>query len=709
MNIHRLSLLLFLTMAYHSGLAQGPRYNKADKHFAQFEYVSAVEEYLAIVSLDSTAYKAMERLATCYDKLNDPANAEKWLSKLCAAGKAEAPELKLYAQVLAENGKYPESSVWYKRYLAKSADEHADNTLKSYSSLDNFFSDSSFYLIRPLQLNSNLSDFSPVIYKDGIVFCSSRPNGQKSTYAWDNSSFIDLYFAKANRPEVENFGKPVNTPLHEGPACFTKNYDTIYFTRNNSQGNRKLSSSEGIVKLKIYTSALVNGIWQKEESLSLNSHEYSMGHPSLAPDGRLYFASDMPGGFGGTDLYFTRKQTDGTWSTPVNAGPLVNTSGNELFPFADNKGDLYFSSNTHAGLGGLDIFFSGNIDKLEAPVNLGYPINSSRDDFGMIISGDEGYFSSNRGTDPKDDNIYQITVNKKRNVRVAPVFPSATLLTDFAVTLIHGNDSSTTNVHDIFLHQFHADSVYHLVINKQGFRRKSILLGKEEFRKLRENELLTVPLEPGLKPVAFVLQSAEGQKLKDGLLEIKDLSSGEVTKYNISGQADPVMTLSETSKYEITASSKNYKTKIEMLGPADIALLAPNASYLVTLPLVNALFEKTEVGETIELEIKYDVSKATIRKDAAVELDKLVAFMKRNLTAKVELGSHTDSRGSNDANLKLSQKRAESAVRYLVGKGVNANRLIPIGYGEDVLKVENAKTEEEHQHNRRTTVKIVGI
>jgi outer membrane protein OmpA-like peptidoglycan-associated protein len=710
MKTNRYPLLLLLLIVCHFVQGQGPRYNKADKHFSQFEYVAAVEEYLEILSLDSTSFKAMERLAICYDKLNDPANAEKWLRKLCVSGKAEAPHIKLYVQVLAENGKYTESSMWYKRYLAKSADEHATNTLNSYSSLNAFFNDSTFYSIRPLALNSNLSDFSPVMYKDGILFCSSRPNGQKSTYAWDNSAFIDLYFSKLDASNVENFGKPVNTPLHEGPACFSRNYDTIYFTRNNSQGNRKMSSSEGIVKLKIYSSAFVNGVWQKEESLSLNSHEYSMGHPAMAPDGRLYFASDMPGGFGGTDLYYTKRQPDGTWGSPVNLGPVVNTSGNELFPFVDQNGELYFASNTHPGLGGLDIFYSGNIDKLlDAPVNLGYPINSSKDDFGMVITGDNGYFSSNRGADPKDDNIYQITIKKRKNIRIAPVFPENTLLEDYAVTILHESDSATTRIKEIFTYQFHADSVYHLILTKQGYRRKSILLSKDDFRKLPENDLIKVPLEPSVKPVAFVLQSADGQKLKDGLLEIRNLTTGDVTRYMVSSDADPVMNLSETSQYEITASSKNYKTKIQVLAQADIAMLQPNASYVVALPLLNALFEKTAIGETIELEIKYDVNKATIRKDAAVELDKLVAFMKRNVSAKVELGSHTDSRGSNDANLKLSQKRAESAVRYLVGKGINANRLIPIGYGEDVLKVQNAKTEEEHQHNRRTTVKIVGI
>jgi peptidoglycan-associated lipoprotein len=216
-------------------------------------------------------------------------------------------------------------------------------------------------------------------------------------------------------------------------------------------------------------------------------------------------------------------------------------------------------------------------------------------------------------------------------------------------------------------------------------------------------------MEESNKTVRFELVSNEGKKLNNGRIDVKDMTTGEIRQATIDANNELSMRLSENSTYEITATQKEYKTKTQMLTQEGIGSLDADMPLVITLSPATALFESNAVGETIELEIKYDVSKATIRKDAAKELDKLVEFMKRNPSVKVELGSHTDSRGSNEANLRLSQKRAESAVRYLAAKGVTTNRLIPIGYGEDALKVTNATTEEEHQHNRRTTIKIVGI
>jgi outer membrane protein OmpA-like peptidoglycan-associated protein/tetratricopeptide (TPR) repeat protein len=689
---------------------QGNAYKKADKYFDQFLYAAAAEAYEKIVHADSSSLKAMERLAICYDKLNDPQRAEKWLSKICKDTLADAEDIKLFAQVLAENEKYSASAEWYQKYLSRISDTYASNTISSYGKMEAFYSDSSFYTLKAFEGNSSASDFSPAFYKDGILFCSARIADKKSsTYGWDNSAFIDLYFANEGSTSVANFGKPVNSALHEGPASFSVNENTLYFTRNNFIANRKNTSKEGVVKLKIYYTTLKDGEWQKEEEFSLNSDEYSTGHPAIANDGKLFFVSDRPGGFGGTDIYYTTRLR-GRWSAPVNLGDLINTPGNEMFPFVAENGDLYFASNTQAGLGGLDIFYSKfESEKFLAPKNLGYPVNTSRDDFGLIVKEGHGFFSSNRGNNPKDDNIYEIIIDKTRSLNIAAVDEKGSVLSDFHLTISEDKTISEKQVSTVFSAKFDCEKMYVLECSRDGYDKKTLMLTADQLKKYRQGETITITLIESIRTITLDLQSADGKRLTDGHIEVRDLSTGEKSKVTIGENGLMAASLRTGSAYEIIGSRKDYRIKTVNIPGNQIANMKTDETIVISLLPSSVLFEKNEIGQEIELEIRYDVNKATIRPDAARELDKLVLFLSKNVNVKVELGSHTDSRGSNEANLKLSQKRAESAVRYLTGKGISAKRLLPMGYGEDDLKVPGATTEQEHKHNRRTTVKIVGL
>lgn len=620
-----------LTLAYaliaFIGYGQHASLKKADSYFDQFQFAKAAERYEKILAVDSTSMKAMNQLVLCYSKLNNPENAEKWLYKICNTENVRAEDLKRYAQVLAENGKYEASAQWYQKYLSAASDDHAARTVASYQSLQTFYSDSSFYKIKPFAANSDQSDFGPTFYKDGIVFCSARKTGKKSNiYSWDGSEFIDLYFAKENVATAVRLGKPINSVLHEGPASFSDNGDTIYFTRNNTSNQNKTNR---VVRLKLYYSVLLNGQWSKEKEFSFNSNEYSMGHPTLSKDGKLFFVSDQPGGIGGTDIYYTAL-INGVWAEPVNVGNKINTSGNEMFPFVDDQGNLYFASDTHPGLGGLDIFYS----KLEngeytTPKNMGWPVNTSKDDFGMIIQGDLGYFSSNRGAQPQDDNIYQVVISRNKSIQIVAVSESGLELKDFQLTIKEGEKSSTENIFSLFDGKFNCEKNYVIECSKNGYEKQTLLLHAEQLKRLLNNEKLEIKLT--------------------------------------------------------------------------------EATRLVNLQPEPVLFEKNEVGQEVELEIRYDVNKSNIRPDAACELDKLVVFLQKNPNVKVELGSHTDARGGHEANHQLSQRRAQAAVRYLVSKGIASQQLVPVGFGETDLKIKNAATEADHQQNRRTTVKIVEV
>jgi outer membrane protein OmpA-like peptidoglycan-associated protein len=703
-NLLVISFLILIT--WQNGLAQKAQVKKADQYFSQFQYASAAKLYENFLSANPKDYRTMEKLVQCYDKLNDPQRAESWLSVICHAPDVDVKYYKMYGRALAASSKYEESAKWYAKYSDKVSDSHIKNTALDYHVMASFYKDSTLYTVNPLVLNSGYSDFSPAFFNEGILFCSARGTGKNdSKYAWNNTSFIDLFYSTDVIAYPKNFGSPVNSPLHEGPATFTSNYDTIFFTRNNITGK----SNDGTVKLKIYFSALKNGIWQKEQSLELNSNEYSIGHPAFSPDHKLYFVSDMPGGVGGTDIYYS-KFINGHWTKPANAGMIINTTGNEMFPSFDAEGNLYFASNTHPGLGGLDIFLAkADQEKFMRPTNMGYPINTPSDDFGLIIKGNNGYFSSNRGNDSKNDNIYKFSFNKTKAITIMVNDKNGESITHFNVKSESSNHNiSFKEIDSVYTYALNADESYSLTIDKKGYLKQTLTITSENLREIRASKVITVTLEQALKKTTIELQSMEG-KLIDGELQITNLKTRETAKYKTDKNGTLELELDQQADYEITGSKPNFKTKSINLSSASVRDLAENGSVVINLPLATTLFDKNEVGQIIELDIKYDKAKSDIRKDASKELDKLVSFLQKNPTVKVELGSHTDVRGSDESNLVLSQKRAESCVRYIVSKGISSKRLIPIGYGEDDLKVKDAQTEDDHQQNRRTTVKIVGI
>lgn len=390
------------------GQAQNIQHIQAERQLENLDYVAARDIYENILLTYPGDKKAMQNIILCYNKLNNIAQAEMWLARLCEHEPVDPRYVKMYAEVLTSRGNYTESITWYKKYVASSGDKIVEKIIASYETIDRFFTDSSLYKIENLAINSRQSDFAPAFYKDGIVFCSSRTNTQSNA---KQSAYIDLYALEDMNSSPENLGKTINTPFHEGPAVFSKNFDTLYFTRNVYSNKRALrDAQEEVVQFKIVYSVLKDGQWQKAKDIAVGDNQYSMGHPALSPDGKLYFVSDMPGGYGGTDLYYMQLD-HGQWASPVNLGPLVNTAGNEMFPFIDDVGNLYFASSGHAGLGGLDIFSSLQQNgSFSAPKNMGYPINSSYDDFGLIVKNNAtGFFSSNRGSLSQDDNIYSFT------------------------------------------------------------------------------------------------------------------------------------------------------------------------------------------------------------------------------------------------------------------------------------------------------------
>jgi outer membrane protein OmpA-like peptidoglycan-associated protein len=259
-------------------------------------------------------------------------------------------------------------------------------------------------------------EFSPVYYKKGIVFCTNRsPNLFLNYSSSQNKRQFKIYYIdttrKVNSRSARLFSKNLKTKLNDGPVTFNNRGDTIYYSRNLDLSNKLSKISSPRNKLGIFSAVLVDGKWTKIREFRYNNEMYNITSPCLSPDGkRLFFASDKPGGFGGSDLYYCQWRGN-YWSVPVNLGPVINTAGNESYPFIDPSGDLFFSSDGHPGLGGKDIFFSQLSDSSWlTPVHLDPPINSKYDDFGIITDTlmNEGYFSSNRN---KSIDIYHFKTN----------------------------------------------------------------------------------------------------------------------------------------------------------------------------------------------------------------------------------------------------------------------------------------------------------
>ena len=392
-------------------------YKKGVKNYDNFAYHKSIDNFEKYLTKKDEPADAKIKLANAYRLVNDIPNAEKWFSQIVELPEAEPINMFYYGKMLMGQENYKDAAGWFNKYLDKVPDDFvAEMLLSSCQSVASFKKDTSLYTIKEVNMPEMATVFAQVPYKDGIMFTGDKVTFKNSnTSNWTGRSYLDIYFSQ--KDENGKWLSPmllkgnVNGQYHEGPACFNKSGDVVYFTRSNYKKRKLIKSSKGENNLKLYRAELIGTNWTNLTELPFNSDEYSCGHPSLAADDKtLYFISDMPGGAGGTDIYKT--VYDGkTYSKPENLGNVINTGGNEMFPYMHHDGTFYFSSNAHNNLGGLDVFMSSfDGTKWLQVENLNYPLNTSKDDFAYVLSDDDktGYLSSNRGS---DDKIFEITKN----------------------------------------------------------------------------------------------------------------------------------------------------------------------------------------------------------------------------------------------------------------------------------------------------------
>jgi outer membrane protein OmpA-like peptidoglycan-associated protein/tetratricopeptide (TPR) repeat protein len=579
------------------------------------------------------------------------------------------------------------------------------------------------------------------------------------------------YNEKEEQPSIstEKFSKTLNSKWHEGSCTFFHDNSKIIFTRNSQNVGGLFNQKKGVSRLKLFMAEFENNDWRKIRELPFNSNDYSCMHPTITIDDKIvYFASDMPGGYGGTDIWMTR-YNNGEWSKPVNLGATVNTRGNELYPFVDERGNLYLSTDGHPGLGDLDIFFVAMNTATGLPANivrnLGAPINSEKDDFGIITDSERktGYFSSNRKKGGTDDDIYKFTrlgtlygcrevvVNVYDNVTKKP-FDKIRFEYELK------GDASTregiiTNSKGSVKICLEADKPFVFHFKQLGFIPTSL-----EFSNKEASDYIPSVLNVYLKPYVYVPDKKgnnkkENSNFVDKLISKKDGNTvatifrgivtagkdstaiaGALVRFTnqCTGEVQEMTTGSDGSyefKRDLTCDYVLEATK-EKFGKSS-ETIEKIAEKRPIIPIISSIFKTKKkkqaentnslfdtrlyrVGDIVNLaNIYYDSESFKLRKEATKELDKLANILKRNPNMIIEIFSHTDTRGNAQDNLFLSQKRANEVGDYLVNKEINRNRIKATGMGEKKPVNECGDgvqcTEAEHQRNRRTEFKILSI
>ncbi|MHA7842925.1 MAG: OmpA family protein [Winogradskyella sp.] len=456
-TISRYISLVCAGMFALSAFAQNGKIKSVEDDYKDFAYVKTSEVLLEVANKGYKSADLFQKLANSFYFRNDMENAAKWYGELFTMNEVIDPEYYFrYALALKGIENYEESDKWMKKFNELKPDDMRGKAFLSKVDYRSNIEEQSRddIEVQNLEINTELSDFGTTEYENGIVFASARGGGRK--YRWNEEPYLDLYAVEKTENgfgEVKEIEGKVNTKYHESSAVFSPNGKYMFFTRNNFYRLKYKEDGTGINRLQLYRATLSeDGTWDEIHKVHFNSEDYSVAHPTLNLTGtRLYFASDMPGTFGQSDIFVVDVNDDGTLGEPENLGSSINTEGQESFPFMDTSGNLFFSSTGFPGLGGLDVFKSEELDQKVAagsnrnfPIeNIGKPVNSPADDFGYYenLVTKRVYFSSNREGGKGSDDIYTFEVPECEQLVFGTVQDSKTdeLIPNATVILFDGN------------------------------------------------------------------------------------------------------------------------------------------------------------------------------------------------------------------------------------------------------------------------------
>ena len=529
--------ILFYTLIFMANLVFGQTDNStAEKNFNSLWYKRAAKQFQAKVERGDDSQEALQKVGDAYYFNTDMKNAVKWYGQLFSKYEQvlEPTYIFRYIQALKGVGNYGMAKVLTKTY--KDQLEDTDYRLNTKDGMDDGLErlirmEPQFY-ISNLSINTRLADFGTAYYDDQIVFASSRDTVNLHTriYKWNEQPYLNLFLADtlgngADLKNVVKFSKTINTKYHEAIAAFTQDRNTMYFTRNNYTNKNLERDGEGTNHLKLYTSFRVDDVWSTPEELPFNDENYSVGQPALSiDDKKLYFVSDMPGSIGATDIFVVDILDDNSYGNPKNLGPNINTSGREMFPFV-SEGKLYFSSDGHLGLGGLDVYESSTGEGYSLPINLGKPLNSQLDDFAYTVNEttQRGYFSSNRKGGKGDDDIYsfqrikapcaQTVYGRALNADTNTPEANAKILLLSTTDEVMAETVSDYKGDYYFENKLPCEQGFKIIVSKEGYENSEAV-----FTTTLENQLANnVPLQ--LKKLSPLIVQEDGVlKIKIGMI-----------------------------------------------------------------------------------------------------------------------------------------------------------------------------------------------
>ncbi|MFM7007282.1 MAG: carboxypeptidase regulatory-like domain-containing protein [Flavobacteriales bacterium] len=727
-------LFTFVFVSAVQLFAQSGRLEKGNDLFSKLAYAEAIPYYESVSNTELDSPEMRAKLAYCYLSTNQLLKAEQEYKNVVAKSPTADNHYWL-AYTLMSLNKHTEAQAHMAQFAAqKPTDTRAQLWEKQQNFLSLIQNEPAYFELKEVDINTDHAEFGvyPYPFKNSAILISSRKKSGFGDVRWagNNDYYLELFFVQTGDngylSEPIHLEKPLNSGKHEGPLCFSADGKTVYFTSNNRAKDNK--GKDGIQHLKIYIADVVRSEWQNIREFTYNSSDYACGHPTLSTDGKtLYFTSDMPGGFGGADIYACQMNANGGFEKPVNLGANINTNGNEMFPWIGQDELLYFSSNGRPGMGGLDLFAAPRDGKMAAK-NLGLSINSVSDDFAVtfLSDGKMGYVASNRkGT----DDIY--SVKKIKDIRFNALIKGTVIdqntgaVLAFATLTIKdekGNIVATTQADANGNYQFEvapgANYTVSAKLDKYDGKIADISVPKDAST-LEQNLGLVKQIDYGIrllvsdattkKPVAGAAVMITDLKNQTKLINTTTPPSGDVSQQLKNYKKGDQLSL----KIELTAPGYLKKT-VEFKGTIDQAgLIQLHEKLNVELQAVNI---GGDLAKTLGIKpIYFDLGKFNIRKDAALELDKIVKVMNENPTMVIELGSHTDCRSSVQFNETLSSNRAKASAEYIQKRISNPSRIYGKGYGESRLlndcgcegAVKSSCTEEQHQLNRRTEFIII--
>ncbi len=723
----RISLLYLVGLILYTNISLGQSTNisgvfqsnfkKAERMYVQQAYRNAIDLYRLAIDSDPGNRVAKARVADCYYRMGKLDDANRWYLQLLKQGEPSADEYYRLAQVQCARERYDSARASFvKAAELDSTQRRARAKIVFIDNMSAYRKDPASYAMDRKWYNSPQSDFSPRHFKEGIVFVSSRDrdlfikrkslSGISESEGLLNAFYVGSNFDSAYSTEHQIslfYSKALNSPYHDGPVTFYAGGKKIAFTRNIIQNGKPAKDEFGRVNLELYFATLgENRHLENLERYSFSDRSYSIAHPWVSEDGKtLYFSSNMPGGKGGADLYVSHFN-ENAWTKPQNLGDGVNTPGDEFTPYQWND-QLFFSSDGFGGFGGLDNYVAQYRDNaFQVPENLGYPLNSSRDDFGLIIdgAGREGYFASNR-LDGNDD-VYKFFLKKVTLIGHLKELQSNNPVPLATITIAAEDNLKplelTTDDHGNFMAELDVDKGYRITPSKEGYTALSDQRLTTKSPSIVADTLAISIWKNGLFAKGIVYSNELQRILPGTMVYLNNLSTGKI---------DSVLTSAEATYNFLVLPNMTYKVTARYAGYLENGFNL-NTKGLFYGDLINDILLEETYQE--KLTVLFDYDKWDLRPEFIKDMNKIIRSLRRYKKATVYIGAHADAQGTREYNKKLSDKRAATIVAFLKSKNIDTGRIQAFGFGEElILNLCSDGVEcsdEEHSKNRRVEIKV---